>query len=98
MDRDAAIAILRAHAPALRERGISHAALFGSTARGEAHATSDVDVVIDLDDTLKLDVYGYVGLCHLIADLFPVAVDVVDRKTLKDRVRARIERDAIPVF
>ena len=98
MERDAAIEILRAHEGALRERGIRHAALFGSTARGEAHADSDVDIVIDLDEALKLDVYAYVGLCHFIADLFPVSVDVANRKTLKDRVRTRIERDAIPVF
>jgi predicted nucleotidyltransferase len=98
MERDAAIEILRAHEGALRERGIRHAALFGSTARGEAHADSDVDIVIDLDEALKLDVYAYVGLCHFIADLFPVSVDVANRKTLKDRVRTRIERDAILVF
>ncbi|KQP10560.1 MAG: nucleotidyltransferase domain-containing protein [Methylobacterium sp.] len=98
MEREAAIEILRAHEGALRARGIRHAALFGSTARGEAHADSDVDIVIDLDEALKLDVYAYVGLCHFIADLFPVSVDVANRKTLKDRVRTRIERDAIPVF
>jgi uncharacterized protein len=98
MEREAAIEILRAHEGALRERGIRHAALFGSTARGESHAGSDVDIVIDLDDTLKFDVYAYVGLCHFIADLFPVAVDVANRKTLKDRIRARVERDAVPVF
>lgn len=98
MERDAAIQILRTHEDALRARGIRHAALFGSTARGEATRESDVDIVIDLDENVKLDVYAYVGLCHFIADLFPVAVDVANRKTLKDRIRDRIERDAIAVF
>jgi predicted nucleotidyltransferase len=98
MERDAAIQILRTHEDALRARGIRHAALFGSTARGEASRESDVDIVIDLDESVKLDVYAYVGLCHFIADLFPVAVDVANRKTLKDRIRDRIERDAIAVF
>ena len=63
MERDAAIEILRRNEDVLRARGIRHAALFGSTARGEARAGSDVDIVIDLDDGLKLDIYGYVGLC-----------------------------------
>lgn len=98
MERDAAIEILRAHESALRERGIVHAALFGSTARGEAHERSDVDIVIDLDEARTFDVYAYVGLCHFIGDLFPVAVDVANRKTLKDRIRTRVERDAIPIF
>lgn len=98
MERDDAIDILRTHEHALRARGIRHAALFGSTARGEARAESDVDIVIDLDEGLRLDVYAYVGLCHFIADLFPVTVDVANRKTLKERIRTRVERDAIPVF
>jgi predicted nucleotidyltransferase len=98
MERDAAIEILRRNEDVLRARGIRHAALFGSTARGEARAGSDVDIVIDLDDGVKLDVYGYVGLCHFIADLFPVTVDVANRKTLKDRIRTWVERDAVPVF
>ena len=72
--------------------------MFGSTARGEAHTGSDVDIVIDLDEDLIRDVYSYVGLCHVIADLFPVAVDVADRKSLKERIRARVERDAVPAF
>jgi len=98
MERDDAIDILRTHEHALRARGIRHAALFGSTARGEARAESDVDIVIDLDEELRLDVYAYVGLCHFIADLFPVTVDVANRKTLKERIRTRVERDALPVF
>lgn len=98
MERDEAIEILRIHEEALRARGIRHAALFGSTARGEAHVESDVDIVIDLDEDVRLDVYAYVGLCRFIAGLFPVTVDVANRKTLKDRIRTRVERDAIPVF
>ena len=98
MECDAAIEILRAHEGALRALGIRHAALFGSTARGEAHTGSDVDIVIDLDEDLIHDVYSYVGLCHVIADLFPVAVDVVNRKSLKERIRLRVERDAVPAF
>ncbi len=98
MDSRTAIDILRAHEGELQRRGVRHAALFGSVARGESHAGSDLDIVIDLDEGIGLDVYGYVGLCHFIDDLFPVAVDVANRKTLKPRVRARLERDAIPVF
>lgn len=81
-----------------RSRGVVHAAPFGSTARGDAHAKSDVGVVIDLDTRMVRDVYAYVGLCRFIADLFPVAVDVADRQTLKERVPARAERAAVPAF
>lgn len=98
MDSRTAIDILRAHEGELQRRGVRHAALFGSVARDDTHPGSDVDIVIDLDEDMGLDVYGYVGLCRFIDDLFPVAVDVANRRTLKERVRARVERDAIPAF
>ena len=55
MTRQNAIEILQQNQDALRARGIRHAALFGSVARGEARSTSDVDVLIELDPALKLD-------------------------------------------
>ncbi|MGU3666312.1 nucleotidyltransferase family protein [Methylobacterium sp. A49B] len=49
LDKLAALDILRANEAELRRRGVLHAALFGSVARGEAHAESDVDVMIEID-------------------------------------------------
>jgi len=42
MDRDHVIETPRSHAPELRHRGVRHAALFGSVARGEAKPASDI--------------------------------------------------------
>ena len=98
MDSHAALDILRANEAELRRRGVRHAALFGSVARGEAHADSDLDVMIDIDVPVVGGVYGYVGLCQFIDDLFPIRVDVADRAGLKDRVRERAERDALVAF
>ncbi len=98
MNADAAIAILRAHEPVLRRRGVAHAALFGSVARGEARADSDLDVMIDIDAAAVRDVYAYVGLCRFIEDLFPLRVDVANRETLKERIRLKAERDTRPAF
>jgi predicted nucleotidyltransferase len=98
MDRAAAIDILRSHEGKLRKRGVRHAALFGSVARGDATATSDVDVVIVLDRETVRDVYDYVGVVHFIEDMFPVTVDVANRETFKERVRRNAERDAIDAF
>jgi hypothetical protein len=46
MDRERALNILRALRTPLAARGIAHAAIFGSVARGEAGARSDVDVFV----------------------------------------------------
>jgi predicted nucleotidyltransferase len=87
MDKLAALDILRANESELRRRGVLHAALFGSVARGEAQADGDLDVMIEIDAPVVGGAYGYVGLCHFIDDLFPIRVDVANRAALKDRVR-----------
>lgn len=96
MERDATIEILRTHERALQQRGIRRATLFDSTALGEVQAGRDVDTVIDLGKDLKRDVDVSVGPCHVIGDVFPMSVEVADRQSLKERIRTRIERDAVP--
>ena len=48
MDKAAILARLREHEPALRERGVSHAAVFGSRARGDNRPDSDVDILVEI--------------------------------------------------
>jgi predicted nucleotidyltransferase len=93
-----AIAILQEHADALRARGVRHAALFGSTARGETGPESDVDIIIELDPDAPIDVFSYVGLKTFIAELFDGPVDVVHRDALKPRLRDAATADAIYAF
>jgi predicted nucleotidyltransferase len=98
MTRDAVIAILRAHEGALRRQGVQRAAIFGSTARGEATADSDLDIMVEIDPAAHVDLYDYVGITRYIAELFTVPVDVADREMLIEPVRQTAERDAVYAF
>ena len=92
------IAVLAANREALVARGVRHAGLFGSVARGEARPGSDLDILIELDPNAKIGIFEYVGIKRYIAELFPDPVDVVDRRGLKPHVRPSAESDAIYAF
>src|ERR1700724_2694669 len=90
-DRERILATLRAHQAELRRRGVRHAALFGSFARGESKRTSDVDILIELDPQAPVGLFEYVGITQYLADLFPVRVDVANRSSLKPLVPPSVE-------
>jgi uncharacterized protein len=98
MNTEKALATLRRNEAALRRRGICHAALFGSVARGDNRPDSDIDILIEFDPDARLTIYDYVGVKNLIAGLFAEPVDVIDREALKPHLRAPSERDAIYAF
>jgi uncharacterized protein len=98
MNTQDAIATLRRYEPALRARGILHAAVFGSVARGEDRPDSDVDIMIDVDPDVAMTVFDYVGLKEYIAGLFDNPVDVVSRDGLKPHVRPAATAAAIYAF
>jgi predicted nucleotidyltransferase len=83
MNRQDILDRLRQNEPALRERGVTHAALFGSRARGDNRPDSDIDILTEIEPEAVQDIYAYVGLKDYIAELFAGRVDVVDRKALK---------------
>ena len=96
--RNEIIRRLQAHKTELNRQGVLHAALFGSVARGEAGPASDIDIMIELDESAVPDIFAYAGIKRSIAELFDGPVDVVDRAALKPWVRDRSTADAIYAF
>jgi len=87
MNREEIIARLREHEAALRTRGVAHAALFGSRARGDHRPESDTDIMIEFDPEAWITVFDYAGLKSYIAALFDGPVDVVNRNGLKPYIK-----------
>ena len=89
---------LRTHESELRRLGVSHAAVFGSLARGEARADSDIDVLVELDRDRPLGIFQYARLKLYINEILNGAGDVVNRTTLKPLLGDSILRDAVHAF
>lgn len=77
----------------LRRHGVANPEVFGSTARGDDHEGSDVDILVDFPPgTSIIDI---IGIQHELEDLLGVHVDLVPRNGLKERVRVRAAKDLI---
>ncbi|KQO87469.1 DNA polymerase III subunit beta [Methylobacterium sp. Leaf92] len=98
MDRMEAITRLRDSADAVRTMGATSLYLFGSTARGEARADSDLDLFIDYDPASRFNAFDLVGIKLLLEDRLGTAIDVTTRDGLHPRLRDRIEASAFRVF
>jgi uncharacterized protein len=98
MNREEIIARLRENEAALRKRGVAHAALFGSHARGDQRPESDTDIMIEFDPAARITVFDYAGLKDYIAALFEGHVDVVNRDGLKPYIKPAATIDAVYAF
>jgi predicted nucleotidyltransferase len=98
MTIDEALIALRQNESALRARGVAHAALFGSVARGDNRPDSDIDVLVEFDPEARITVFDYAGVKAYIASLFTQRVDVIDREALKPHLRSPSARDAVYAF
>ena len=96
MKRDQALATLRTERERLqREYGVRSLALFGSVARDEATAASDLDLLVEFDRPT-----GLLGLFNLQAhleELLGCPVDLGTPSSLKPRVRQRVLSEVVYV-
>ena len=77
-----------------RRFSVKRIGVFGSFARGEETAESDVDILVSLEEP-TFD--RYMDLNFLLEDSLGRPVDLVMEETLKARLRPVVERDVIYV-
>lgn len=99
MTRDDVLIRLKAIEPEARRFGVAALYLFGSHARDEAGASSDMDVFVDPADREFLSFENYMGTYALIQSSVPEhPIGYATRDGLSKYLRTRIEREAIRVF
>jgi uncharacterized protein len=98
MRREEAITRLRASEPDIRACGVGGLYLFGSVARDEAEAHSDIDVFVDPDPRRRFGFDDFMGVYELLQERLGGRIDYTTREGLHRRLRPEIERTAIRVF
>jgi len=97
MDRTAAITKLKEHQAELKQLGVEHLYLFGSTARGEAREDSDVDLFFD-HPLGSLGLFELMDVKDAAARILGRKTDIMTRRSLHPVLRERIEASALQVF
>ncbi len=90
--------VLRDHAEDFRRLGAEHMAVFGSVARGEAGADSDVDLVVKVDETRPVSLIELIQMEQRAERLLGRKVDLCDYRGLKPALRRAFAQDGVKVF
>ena len=98
MLRDQVISKLKIIEPDIRALGASALYLYGSHARDEARADSDVDVFIDKDPARPFGFDEFMSIYLKLRDTLGTEVGYTTREGLVEFYRPDIEREAIRVF
>lgn len=96
MNKTRVLELLARSKPELQSRfGVTHLALFGSTARDTATDQSDIDVLVAFDGPATAK--RYFGVQFYLEDMLGCPVDLVTDKALRPELRPYIERDQVSV-
>jgi len=92
-----AIARLKARQADLRRAGVTGLYLFGSTARDQARADSDVDLFFDCERG-RFGLFDLLAVKELAAEILEARTDIMTRGSLHPLISSRAAREAVRVF
>ena len=78
-----------------RRYNIRALSLFGSVARNEARADSDIDFLVDFNNSA--DLFDLSGLAMELESIFSHRIDVVSGRILRSEIREQVLQDAVPI-
>lgn len=82
--------------PTLKKYKIKKAGIFGSVVRGEATATSDVDILVEMPDGASL--LDLVGLKQDLEEILNKKVDVLTYNSIYHLLKERILNEEVAIL
>jgi predicted nucleotidyltransferase len=93
MGREEVLTLLASHHEELKDLGVHSLSLFGSIARDEAGAESDVDILVEFARPVGL--FAFLRLQDYLEGVLGRRVDLVTVGALRPEIRERIVNEAV---
>ena len=85
--------------PACREFNVRRLDAFGSTARGSATSSSDVDLIVEFSEPDHEPAKRFFGLLHQLEDALGCEVDLLTMGSLRNPYfKAHVLTERIPIY
>ncbi len=98
MTRREALRRLTRNREKLRGHNVRHVFLFGSTARDQATAQSDVDLLVEFDPEARVGLFEFVRVLDHLTDIMDTRIDLATADALRVEMRSGILAEAIRAF
>ncbi|NJN30324.1 MAG: nucleotidyltransferase family protein [Synechococcales cyanobacterium RM1_1_8] len=96
MKRSEVLDLIRSHQTQLQQLGVKSFDLFGSVARDQATAKSDVDVLVELDNSVGF--FEFFKIKHYLEELLQRPIDLGTADALKEHLRKPVSEESVRVF
>jgi uncharacterized protein len=96
MKRTEILTLVQSHKAQIQELGAKSLDLFGSVARDQATAESDVDILVELNE--RSGFFEFFQIQHYLEDLLQRPIDLGTIDSLKEHLREPVLNEVIRVF
>ncbi len=91
-----ALNLVRSHQKELEKMGVKSLNIFGSVARDQANSQSDIDILVELDESIGF--FEFFSIKHYLENLFQRPVDLGTVGALKEHLRQPVLDEVVHVF
>lgn len=84
--------------PSLKEKfKVKSIGIFGSYLRGEEKEGSDLDILIEFEESTSLSLLDFIRLESYLSEALGVKVDLIEKSTLKPRIGKHILEEVVNI-
>ncbi len=89
---------LAEHKEELRQKyKIKEIGIFGSYVRGEQKKQSDIDILVEFEETADLSLLDFIGIENYLSDVLGIKVDLVEKHALKPRIGKHVLEEVVRI-